>query len=131
MLPSGVSGTQILLRSENVTNQWLYAGVVSKPIVVCRCFKWNQKAFIYQWLFLVSSRPSLPPSLPPSLSLSLPAVDLKNPPGAVYYGEPRGEKAGCTLTLSDKHFMGLVSGELKAQQVIKYSGTSKQGTLWG
>ena len=45
------------------------------------------------------------------------AVDLKNPPGAVYSGEPKGEKAGCTLTLSDDDFIGLVNGELKAQQV--------------
>jgi 3-hydroxyacyl-CoA dehydrogenase/3a,7a,12a-trihydroxy-5b-cholest-24-enoyl-CoA hydratase len=50
--------------------------------------------------------------------LSPAAVDLKNAPGAVYYGEPRGERAGCTLTLSDDHFMGLVSGELKAQQLF-------------
>ena len=48
-------------------------------------------------------------------------MDLKNAPGAVYYGEPKGEKAGCTLTLSDEHFMGLVNGELKAQQVLYYS----------
>ena len=46
------------------------------------------------------------------------AVDLKNAPGAVYRGEPKGEKAGCTLTLSDKDFIGLVNGELKAQQVL-------------
>ena len=45
------------------------------------------------------------------------AVDLKNPPGAVYSGEPKREKAGCTLTLSDDDFIGLVNGELKAQQV--------------
>ena len=48
---------------------------------------------------------------------SMAAVDLKNAPGSIYSGEPLGEKAGCTLTLSDDHFMGLVSGELKAQQV--------------
>ena len=45
-------------------------------------------------------------------------MDLKNAPGAVYRGEPKGEKAGCTLTLSDKDFIGLVNGELKAQQVL-------------
>ena len=45
------------------------------------------------------------------------AVDLKNAPGAIYPGEPRGEKPGCTLTLSDQDFVGLVNGEVKAQQV--------------
>ena len=51
-----------------------------------------------------------------SLLLSA-AVDLKNAPGAIYPGEPRGEKPGCTLTLSDQDFVGLVNGEVKAEQV--------------
>lgn len=48
-------------------------------------------------------------------------MDLKNAPGAIYQGEPQGEKAGCTLTLSDEDFMGLVNGDLKAQQVRELS----------
>jgi 3-hydroxyacyl-CoA dehydrogenase/3a,7a,12a-trihydroxy-5b-cholest-24-enoyl-CoA hydratase len=56
-------------------------------------------------------------------------ADLKNAPGAVYYGEPRGEKAGCTLTLSDDNFIGLVSGELKAQQLFMQGKLKLSGNI--
>lgn len=45
------------------------------------------------------------------------AVDLKTPPGSLYQGEPKGVRAGCTLTLSDEDFVQLANGELNAQQV--------------
>ena len=49
--------------------------------------------------------------------ISLIAVDLKNTPGSVYPGEPAGSKPGCTLSLSDADFVGMVTGKLNAQQV--------------
>ena len=63
------------------------------------------------------------------------AVDLKNAPGAVYSGEPKGEKAGCTLTLSDENFVGLVNGDLKPQQVrelytYRVMGNFGSGLIW-
>jgi len=45
------------------------------------------------------------------------AVDLKNQPGSIYSGEPKGIKPGCILTLSDDNFVGLVAGDLNPQQV--------------
>ena len=45
------------------------------------------------------------------------ALDLKNAPGSVYEGPPKGDKPGCTLTLSDDDFMGFVSGSLNPQKV--------------
>ena len=45
------------------------------------------------------------------------AVDLKNAPGSIYPGEPVGTKPGCTLTLADEDFLGLVTGDLNPQQV--------------
>lgn len=45
-------------------------------------------------------------------------VDLKNQPGAIYSGEPKGIKPGCTLTLSDESFVGLVNGDLNPQQAF-------------
>ena len=45
------------------------------------------------------------------------AVDLKTAPGSIYPGEPVGAKPGCTLTLADEDFLGLVTGDLNPQQV--------------
>ena len=49
------------------------------------------------------------------------ALDLKNAPGSIYEGPPQGDKAGCTLTLSDDDFMGFVSGSLNPQKVHIYT----------
>ena len=49
------------------------------------------------------------------------ALDLKNAPGSIYEGPPQGDKAGCTLTLSDDDFMGFVSGTLNPQKVHIYT----------
>ena len=46
------------------------------------------------------------------------AVDLKNPPGRLYRGEPQGVKAGCTMTIDDDNFVALANGDLNPQQVI-------------
>ena len=51
------------------------------------------------------------------------AVDLKNPPGAIYRGTPRNEKAGCTLTLSDELFVDMASGKITGQQVLPFLQT--------
>lgn len=51
------------------------------------------------------------------MSLSDLAVDLKNPPGSVYRGEPKGQKANCTMQLSDEDFAALAMGQLNPQQV--------------
>lgn len=48
---------------------------------------------------------------------SLAAADLKNAPGAIYQGEPKGAKAACTFTLSDEDFMALAEGKMDPQQV--------------
>ncbi|XP_003382406.1 PREDICTED: peroxisomal multifunctional enzyme type 2 [Amphimedon queenslandica] len=45
-------------------------------------------------------------------------VDLKNPPGAVYQGEPKATRAGCTLTISDDDFIRLANGDLNPQQAF-------------
>ena len=50
-------------------------------------------------------------------TLSTVAVDLKNPPGSVYRGDPKGQKASCTMTLSDEDFGALAMGQLNPQQV--------------
>lgn len=52
------------------------------------------------------------------MTVSLVAVDLKNPPGAIYEGEPQGVRAGCTLTISDDDFVGLANGDLNPQKVL-------------
>ena len=51
------------------------------------------------------------------------AVDLKNGAGAVYPGEPKEGKPGCTLTLSEENFIQLALGKLSGQQV-NYQDTS-------
>ncbi|KAL5482279.1 hypothetical protein EMCRGX_G022586 [Ephydatia muelleri] len=53
-------------------------------------------------------------------------VDLKNPPGAIYRGTPRNEKAGCTLTLSDELFVDMASGKITGQQAF-FQGKVKIG----
>ena len=55
------------------------------------------------------------------------AADLKNPPGSIHPGEPVGEKAGCSLTLSDDDFVRLVTGKLNPQQVGRERGRGKGG----
>eukprot|EP00731_Ephydatia_muelleri_P016889 Em0009g1313a len=54
------------------------------------------------------------------------SVDLKNPPGAIYRGTPRNEKAGCTLTLSDELFVDMASGKITGQQAF-FQGKVKIG----
>ena len=55
---------------------------------------------------------------------ALSAADLKNPPGSIYQGEPKGEKAACTITLADEDFVALAMGKLDPQQVHRHhSGT--------
>lgn len=49
------------------------------------------------------------------------AVDLKTGEGSIYEGEPKSDKPGVTLTLSDEDMVGLVTGKLNPQQVgVKY-----------
>ena len=45
------------------------------------------------------------------------AADLKNPPGAIYPGEPKKQRAGCTITLADEDYVALANGEVNPQQV--------------
>lgn len=52
------------------------------------------------------------------MTVLLVAVDLKNPPGVIYEGEPQGVRAGCTLTISDDDFVGLANGDLNPQKVL-------------
>lgn len=47
------------------------------------------------------------------------AVDLKNGEGSIYEGEPKNDKAGATLTISDDDMVGLVTGKLNPQQVTR------------
>ena len=45
-------------------------------------------------------------------------MDLKNKPGSIYRGTPKkGQKPGCTLTVSDEHFVDLTTGKMSGQQV--------------
>ena len=55
------------------------------------------------------------------------AADLKNSPGSIHPGEPVGEKAGCSLTLSDDDFVRLVTGKLNPQQVGRERGRGEGG----
>ncbi|XP_047469588.1 peroxisomal multifunctional enzyme type 2-like [Penaeus chinensis] len=49
----------------------------------------------------------------------LPAVDLKNAPGSIYEGAPRGGlKPDVTLTLEDADMVALVTGKLNAQKAF-------------
>ena len=49
------------------------------------------------------------------------AVDLKNPPGKVYQGQPSNKnKPSVTVTVADNNLMEIASGQLNAQQVWKY-----------
>lgn len=46
-------------------------------------------------------------------------VDLKNKPGSIYRGTPKkGQKPGCTLTVSDEHFVDLTTGKMSGQQAF-------------
>ena len=54
------------------------------------------------------------------------AADLKNSPGSIHPGEPMGEKAGCSLTLSDDDFVRLVTGKLNPQQVGREKGRGER-----
>ena len=45
------------------------------------------------------------------------AADLKNGSGSIYEGEPKGEKPGCTITLSDDVFVDLALQKLDPQEV--------------
>ena len=54
------------------------------------------------------------------------ALDLKNPPGEVYRGPPKG-KADCTLTMSDDDLVKMATGELDAQKV---EGSAIKVTYW-
>lgn len=63
------------------------------------------------------------------MSLSDLAVDLKNPPGSVYRGEPKGQKANCTMQLSDEDFAALAMGQLNPQQVSVRSFEDQKKSL--
>ncbi len=52
------------------------------------------------------------------------ATDLKNPPGAVYPGPPKGDSPGCTLTISDEDFQAMLSGTLNPQKVHTHTYTN-------
>ena len=45
------------------------------------------------------------------------AADLKNSPGAIYPGQPKKQRAGCTITLTDEDYVALANGDLNPQQV--------------
>lgn len=45
------------------------------------------------------------------------ALDMKK--GDVYRGEPRENKAQCTITVNDEDMMALAQGKLNAQQVTE------------
>jgi len=56
-------------------------------------------------------------------------VDLKVKPGEIYLGEPRGNKADCTLTLEDADMVGLVTGKLNPQKAYMQGKLKIKGNV--
>lgn len=57
-------------------------------------------------------------------------MDVKNAPGAVYQGKVKaGSKAGVTMTVSEKDFVGLMTGTANAQSLFMGGKLKLKGNM--
>jgi len=57
-------------------------------------------------------------------------IDVKNPPGSVYAGKVKsGSKAGVTMTINEKDFIGLMTGSANAQSLFMGGKLKLKGNM--